>query len=642
MSGYLEVKYPLKSNLGLNPFKSWKRQWCILRPSPTSSGGCLAVYCSEAGAAAGAVELPAGCVVRRAKSRTRPYAFAVFGTEDNKPRVLLAASTLHDANLWMDKIRTLLFEDKSLESESVLKDCYSVSVAPTELSRKCGVHGDGVASLSARGVRLQPRALRPAALLPWRHIAAVALRTDPADNHKTCVLTIDRFVPSHPCIPHETRLNFSQCLAYPSGGGELKLWCGLAGQLAAAVAQARRAALQDRPDGAVLPPRAHNLSKSDGDLRSTSHSDLGEIRRSSWYSGPSEVSLDDIDLIMSKEAKRIPSGQLSRCSGAGDLAPAAGRGPQVKALQAATSEDSTSDRRSLASVASGIYEEIPDLPEGGEAVYCAMGLPRPRNGPVEEPTYESVADCVYATMRRTGKRFPPPPLPPRLPFGTMKLGESWNSRMNSSGDGDDDCAVTRHGSLGSLPRCCSLSSGSSAASSATLPGKAKPAFSVFRKRLKSDSRVTGSPKSDVSKENKDVETKKKKFEFAPTRDMFRNFKMGRKAKGAKAGGALGQGETKSCEFLDGGPPASCGRCARSEERLDDDDLAVAFDDDAAAALALPQEIVALILRARRPAPAPAPPAPAAEGHYLPMSPLSPPLPLPEHHYIAMSPRVRLA
>lgn len=36
---------------------------------------------------------------------------------------------------------------------------------------------------------------------------------------------------------------------------------------------------------------------------------------------------------------------------------------------------------------------------------------------LEEPTYESVAECVYATMRRTGKRCPPPPLPPRLPFG---------------------------------------------------------------------------------------------------------------------------------------------------------------------------------------------------------------------------------
>lgn len=61
---------------------------------------------------------------------------------------------------------------------------------------------------------------------------------------------------------------------------------------------------------------------------------------------------------------------------------------------------------------------------------------------------------------------------------TVKLGESWNSRMNASGD--DPCAVTRHGSLGSLPRCCSLSSGSSAASSATLPGKARQPFSVFR------------------------------------------------------------------------------------------------------------------------------------------------------------------
>lgn len=141
-----------------------------------------------------------------------------------------------------------------------------------------------------------------------------------------------------------------------------------------------------------------------------------------------------------------------------------------------------------------------------------------------------------------------------------------------------------------------------------------------------------------------METKKKKFDFTPTRDMFRNFKMGRKAKGAKAAGALGKGETKSCEFLDGPRAQGCGRCAKSEERLeardDDVDLSIDFNDDAVAALALPQEIVDLIMRARAPR---APKAPAPEGHYLPMSPLlpAPTAPL-EHHYIAMAPRARLA
>lgn len=131
MSGYLEVKYPFKTNL--YPFKvslshfgcdenigmaliicyffqTWKRQWCILRPSPTcSGGGSLAVYCSEAGASAGAVELPPDSVVRLAKSRSRPHAFAVFSLmEPHKPRILLAAQTFQDSQLWMDKIRALL------------------------------------------------------------------------------------------------------------------------------------------------------------------------------------------------------------------------------------------------------------------------------------------------------------------------------------------------------------------------------------------------------------------------------------------------------------------------------------------------------------------------------------------------------
>lgn len=72
------------------------------------------MYCSEAGAAAGTVELPLGGVVRRTKSRTRPYAFAVYSIADRKPRILLAAQSLHDAQSWMEKITALLNGDKLL------------------------------------------------------------------------------------------------------------------------------------------------------------------------------------------------------------------------------------------------------------------------------------------------------------------------------------------------------------------------------------------------------------------------------------------------------------------------------------------------------------------------------------------------
>lgn len=68
----------------------------------------------------GCVELPSGCVVRRAKSRSRPHAFAVFSArEPNKPIVLLAASNIEDAQTWMDKIKNLL-NDTRLLSESKL------------------------------------------------------------------------------------------------------------------------------------------------------------------------------------------------------------------------------------------------------------------------------------------------------------------------------------------------------------------------------------------------------------------------------------------------------------------------------------------------------------------------------------------
>ncbi|XP_026743871.1 uncharacterized protein LOC113505394 [Trichoplusia ni] len=589
MSGYLEIKYPFKSNLGLNPFKSWKRQWCILRPSPTCSGASLAVYCSEAGAPAGSVELPLGCVVKRAKSRTRPHAFAVFSVDDpRKPRVLLAAQSLHDTQVWMEKIRALLNGSKILNSEPLVKDSYSVSVISTALSRRCGLSADTVVTLAAGGVVLARAHL--AAFLDWKHIRDVRLAHH--HNTRTCVLNVDS--------------------EFSSGSGELKFSSPLAGELARAL----RAALSG---GGVR--AGHKLSKSDGDLRShkCSHADMGDVRRSSWYSGPSEVSLDDIDLVMSKESKHIPAGQLSRYSGAGQLASTAALAQPNTAQSVTSFDDSVSDRRSLLSVASGIYEEIPELPEAGARrnISCDVpdGVLKAFGVSLDEPTYECVGDCVYATMRRRR----PPPLPPRQRFGGR------------------DSSVTRHSSLGSLPHAHTLPH------TATLP-KRQP-FSVFRKRLKSDSRVSGSQKSESSKEHKDVETKKKKFDFTPTRDIFKSFKVSRKMKNLKiTSGNLSKGETKSCEFLDDTEHVQTNRCSKSVECLENDfdfeaDLSIEFSEDSVTALSIPQQIVDLLLghdqlsKVRL--------KDEVESDYMPMSPIIPPPPI-EHHYIVMSPRTNIA
>ncbi|XP_013162484.1 PREDICTED: uncharacterized protein LOC106113972 [Papilio xuthus] len=584
MSGYLEVKYPFKSNLGLNPFKSWKKQWCILRPSATCGGGSLAVYCSEAGAPAGTVDLPSGCIVKRAKSRTRPHAFAVFSVEEPcKPRVLLAATSNHDAQHWMDKIRNLL-NAENLIGEGPLKDSFSVTVLSTELSKKCGLSGaDCAVTVGAAGLLVaKPRRL--ATLLPWPHLAE--LRSDP-DDKNICVLTLDS--------------------GFSEGSGVMKLSSPLAGELAAAVRSAlRRRAL----------PRA-KLSRSEGDLRSRREVEAEEARRSSWYSGPSEVSLDDTDLIMCKEPRSFSAGPLSL---------------RARALLHLAPYDHMSsgyDRRSLLSVASGVYEEIAEEP-AGRALAARRALD------CEEPTYESVAECLYATVRRA-RRAPPPPLPPRHHAPLVKLGEAWAG-------GGAGAAVTRHSSLGSLPRYCH---------SRTLP-KARQPFSVFRKRLKSDSRMASSPKSDNSKEIKDVETKKKKFDFPPPRDIFKSFRVSRKMKNLKIGSALGKGETKSCEFLDDTRHVAANRCSKSVECLEvappdevdgpeeaDGDLSLQIDDSSLAALALPPEIVELILRGRDQLAKLRLKEAAAEGEYVPMSPIVPPPPT-EHHYIVMSPRTNLA
>ncbi|XP_022836856.1 uncharacterized protein LOC111364198 [Spodoptera litura] len=624
MSGYLEIKYPFKSNLGLNPFKSWKRQWCILRPSPTCSGASLAVYCSEAGASAGSVELPLGCVVKRAKSRTRPHAFAVFSVDEpRKPRILLAAQSLHDTQVWMEKIRALLNGSKILDNEPLLKDSYSVSVVATELSRKCGLSADTVVTLTSAGVVVARAQL--ATFLEWKHIRDVRLTDD--DKNRTCVLTVDS--------------------AFSSGGGELRLRSPLAGALARAVRAALPATDEPREPRATRSP--HKLSKSDGDLRSHTYSDthMGDVRRSSWYSGPSEVSLDDIDLVMSKESKHIPVGQLSRYSGEGQLSSATALAQPFNIQSIASFDDSMSDRRSLLSVASGIYEEIPDLPEGNNTnalctITCDVpdGVFRALCAPLtEEPTYECVGDCVYATMRRRR----PPPLPPRHPFSTLKPGVGW-ARVGGGARGAGGGAahsVTRHSSLGSLPRAAGPPGPASHTN--TLP-KRQP-FSVFRKRLKSDSRITGSQKSETSKENKDVETKKKKFDFTPTRDIFKSFKVSRKMKNLKiTSGNLAKGETKSCDFLDDTDHVQPNRCSKSVECLENDfeyeaDLSIELTEDSMAALTLPQQIVDLLLGHEQMSKVRL--KDQVENDYMPMSPIIPPAPM-EHHYIVMSPRTNIA
>lgn len=166
-----------------------------------------------------------------------------------------------------------------------------------------------------------------------------------------------------------------------------------------------------------------------------------------------------------------------------------------------------------------------------------------------------------------------------------------------------------------------------------------------RKRLKSDSRITGSQKSETSKENKDVETKKKKFDFTPTKDIFKSFKVSRKMKNLKiTTGNLSKGETKSCEFLDETEHVQTNRCSKSVECLENDfdfeaDLSIEFTEDNVAALSIPQQIVDLILghdqlnkvRLKE----------EVESDYMPMSPIIPPPPI-EHHYIVMSPRTNIA
>lgn len=148
-----------------------------------------------------------------------------------------------------------------------------------------------------------------------------------------------------------------------------------------------------------------------------------------------------------------------------------------------------------------------------------------------------------------------------------------------------------------------------------------------------------SPKSE--KETKDVETKKKRFDFTPTRDIFKSFKVNRKMKNLKITGNLSKGETKSCEFLDETEHVSTKRCSKSVEcieKFDDFDVSLEINETNVSALALPDEIVELIFASEKILGSN---YQQAESEYMPMSPIVPPPPI-EQHYIVMSPKPNVA
>lgn len=141
-----------------------------------------------------------------------------------------------------------------------------------------------------------------------------------------------------------------------------------------------------------------------------------------------------------------------------------------------------------------------------------------------------------------------------------------------------------------------------------------------------------------------METKKKRFEFTPTKDIFKSFKVSRKLKNLKiTNGNLSKGETKSCEFLDETQHVTTNRCSKSVECLEGSesydefstDLSLELESDISA-LALPEEIVQLFLRG----PEIKVRLKENESEYMPMSPIVPPTPI--DHYVVMSPKTNLA
>jgi hypothetical protein len=78
-------------------------------------------------------------------------------------------------------------------TETLLKDSYSVTVVATDLSRKCGMYGDSMLTLSSNGL-IVTRTQNLGSVLEWKHISDVILVNESMDKNRICSLTMDRFV----------------------------------------------------------------------------------------------------------------------------------------------------------------------------------------------------------------------------------------------------------------------------------------------------------------------------------------------------------------------------------------------------------------------------------------------------------------
>ncbi|XP_077302866.1 uncharacterized protein LOC143923188 [Arctopsyche grandis] len=606
MSGYMEVKLPTMSTRGFTTWKTWKKQWCILRPQAVKQGIIVVLHASAGMSSTSQVEIPKGSIICRTISKVKDYAFGIYSSINSQRSLLLmAGQSESESQLWMLRMRAMLDGKDRTDNNHHTDNNFTVSVIENDFSNACGFKGlYGVLKITSDYFEISDTTGQTKAHFTFTDISSIDLiynANTKVDNQR--ILTV------------RTNSNFKH------GLGQFSFFCLYANLL---TNKLRNKLLHLSPE-IVFRKLDRRISRSEGTLFTmddfkeysfeserdsglSSCEPISSKSKSKWY-----YSLQDPSIRLSVNDKGyfLKGKVASTLISAGVLLSTPGHTSKAKLqhcdkkvvkssenilsrTQISDFSECSFDRRSSGvSVASGHYEEISEqnLIHKNPRVSKAMRVSA-------DNTYEALVECIYGTARRQSKKILPPPLPPRHRIHSGKFDsasdsgveeESLCSIINQEASETKSCSIhSSIGSLSSLPQYLMCET-ESTKGSLKYGNKLHTAFDVFRKRVQSDThhlkgkfhngnKVTAcqcDAASITSSETSSI-TQKKKFDsnVTPSKpiNMLRNSKMARALRRLGGGSHFNdmKDSAKSCENLESFESniLTNKRCSKSEENLD--------------------------------------------------------------------------
>ncbi|KAK5648962.1 hypothetical protein RI129_003854 [Pyrocoelia pectoralis] len=385
-SGYLDVKVSARSRRGFTPWKAWHKRWCeIKRLDSMENGAKLIIKTASEGSVINSVTLPRSSTVCRIKSHTKNFAFGVFTLGRNQKAILfLSGNSETDTQKWMACIRKTLMV---ATYTPVGKVNFHVSLVDNDHSRAarlCGLFG--ILSANSHEISISDP-ITGDNIIKWSwinfHQFHLQAHTHPDDDNTICVM-------------HTSK-------EFTSGAGQIYFYCGEAPRLLEL--------LVTRGKSRKLNPfyaASQRLSQSESDLNKSNDAFYSLRHFSNSDDSGVRVSISSDDYGSRIKSKTLSmNGLLSKTPGGSEA------------------EDDDSDinnqlyieskiprGESGVSLASGVYEEIPELlPDKPTNMSTSLNI---YTNSHMIHLYEDPEEVTASILIKYGKVRAPPPLPPRI------------------------------------------------------------------------------------------------------------------------------------------------------------------------------------------------------------------------------------